>query len=129
MHAKEAVSRQPQHMGMNNETTGLFFISVAGAVRDAELCRQQSCPPYVLLSLSSHESLPKMNDSSSWAIKCRHCSRRKAEKAHLNKGEENHGSSCFGIARRPPVLQPRIKETKIGSAHKDKMLVVQTWEI
>lgn len=103
--AKQAVSRQPQHVGMNNETTGLFFISAVGAVGDAELCRQR-CPPYVSLSLSSHGSLPKMNDSSSWAMKSRHCSERKAEKAHLGKGEEDLGSSCFGISRAPPVLQP-----------------------
>lgn len=80
--AGEEGSRKSQHTGVNNETSRSFFTSTVGSEGDAELCRWH-CPPYMLLSLSSHESLPKINHSSGWEMKCRHCSKGKAEKVHL----------------------------------------------
>lgn len=46
---------------------------------DAEL-HKQCCPPYVLLSLSSHGSLPKVNGGSGWGMKY---FKGKGEKVHL----------------------------------------------
>lgn len=108
--ARQAVSRKSQHTGVNNETSGSFFTSAVGSVGDAEL-RRQRCPPWVLLALSPHRSLPKMNECSGWEVKCRQCSKGKAEKVHLNKGEEDLGSSRIDsavapvISRVPPAPQ------------------------
>ena len=117
LRAEEAVSRKSQHTGVSNETSGSFFTSAVGSVGDAELCRQH-CPPYVLLSLSSRGSLPKMSDRSGWEMKCRHCSKGEAEKVHLKKGEEDLASSCIDSDVAPvissvlPALQLSITSCK-----------------